>query len=56
MNSAELSVTYHAAQARKETQARDKAIRAAIKRGMSLRDLASAAGLSHTAIAQIRDR
>jgi transcriptional regulator with XRE-family HTH domain len=42
--------------ARDATQCRDAAIRDARAGGLSLRDIAEAAGLSHTAIAKILTR
>lgn len=47
----------HAAQkAREWTQRRDAAIRRALAEGVSLRVLAAATGLSHTAVAKIGKR
>ena len=43
-------------EAQRQLFIRDQTIRAALDQGLSLRDVAAVAGLSHTAVANIRDR
>ena len=45
-----------AAKAREATARRDEAIRAMVAQGASLREVAQAAGLSHTGVAKIAQR
>lgn len=46
-------VRRHAAAARRETEARDEAIRAARAAGFTLRAIAEAAGLTHTGVQRV---